>query len=76
MENFYEKNSQPVKFVKILTKNIQGVSKKLCFTILLISQLIIIVERRAGYLQNWHGKRLLTICECMNNELFLNIAKY
>ena len=31
--------------------------KKLCFTFLLISQLILIVERRVGYPQNWDGKR-------------------
>ena len=37
--------------------------KKLCFTFLLISQLILIVERRVGYPQNWDGKRFLTICD-------------
>jgi len=42
---------------------IQGVPKKLCFTFLLISQLILIVEKRVGYPQNWHGKRLPTICD-------------
>ena len=37
--------------------------KKLCFKFLLISQLILIVEKRVGYPQNWHGKRLPTICD-------------
>ena len=37
--------------------------KKLYFTFLLISQLILIVEKRVGYPQKWHGKRLPTICD-------------
>ena len=40
-----------------------GCSKKLCFMFLLISQLILILERRVGYPQNWHGKRFPTICD-------------
>ena len=35
----------------------------LCLTFLLISQLILIVERWVEYPQNWDGKRFLTICD-------------
>ena len=50
-------------YIYIYILYIQGVPKKLCFTFLLISQLILIVEKRVGYPQNWHGKRLPTICD-------------
>ena len=44
----------------MLLIGVQGVPNKLCITFLLISKLILIVEKRVGYPQNWHGKRLPT----------------
>ena len=55
------------KYIGQISPMYRVIQKKLCFTFLLISQPILIVER-VGYPQNWHGKRFLTICD----STFLN----
>ena len=43
------------QFIPPIRKSYRVFQKKLCFTFLLISQLILIVEKRVGYPQNWEG---------------------
>ena len=53
----------------IQTKYVQGVAKKLGLTFLLISQLILRVERRVGYPHDWPWQEV-------SNNMLLDFLRY